>query len=86
MPSRKKENTKTHQITQRNKCFYHKSQPHMSSEGDGVVNVCYARVSSFLFLFFLFFLCIKRQHHPHDQIIIVKKPYGNDKFALEKML
>jgi hypothetical protein len=40
---------------------------------------------AFCFCFF-YFLCIKRQHHPHDQIIIAKKPYGNDKFALEKML
>jgi hypothetical protein len=82
MPSRKEENTKTHQITQRTNVFTIRVNHTCRLKAmEWLTFVMHASIA-----FCFCFLCIKRQHHPHDQIIIAKKPYGNDKFALEKML
>jgi hypothetical protein len=38
------------------------------------------------FFVFIFILYIKRQHYPHDQIVIAKKPLWNDELASVTML
>ena len=57
--SRKEENDEKHSMAWKNIFFHHCSHPHEPSKNNKVANTCVNN--------FLFFLRVKRQHHPEDQ-------------------